>query len=43
MDIEDEEFRFETAEQEDDRVLMEAWPVPSEESLKEFEDCLLDP
>ncbi len=38
MEITEEEFMFGGTDQVDDDVLMEAWPIPSEESLKEFEE-----
>ena len=42
MEITEEEFMFGGTDQVDDDVLMEAWPIPSKESLKEFEDYLAD-
>ena len=42
MEIAEEEFVRDGTEQVNDSVLMEAWPIPSEESLKEFENYLLD-
>ena len=42
MEITEEGFMFGGMDQADDDVLMEAWPIPSEESLKEFEDYLAD-
>ena len=42
MEITEEEFVFDGTDQADDDVLMEAWPIPSEESLKEFEDYLAE-
>ena len=42
MEIKEDEFVPDGTEQVDDSVLMEAWPIPSEESLKEFENYLLD-
>lgn len=42
MEITEEEFMFDGTDQADDDVLMEAWPIPSEESLKEFEDYLAE-
>ena len=42
MEIAEEEFVLDGTEQVNDSVLREAWPIPSEESLKEFENYLLD-
>ena len=42
MEIADEEFMTDEAEQADDNILKEAWPVPSEESLEEFIGYLMD-
>ena len=42
MEIAEEEFVLDGTEQVNDSVLMEAWPIPSEESLKEFENYLMD-
>ena len=42
MEITEEDFFVDGTNQVDDSVLMEAWPIPSEDSLKEFEDYLLD-
>ena len=42
MEITEEEFMFDGTDQADNDALMEAWPIPSEESLKEFEDYLAE-
>ena len=43
MEIADEEFMTDEAEQADDNVLMETWPVvPSDETLEEFIGYLMD-
>ena len=41
MEIE-EEFLTDGEDQATDEILMEAWPIPSNESLKEFEDYLAE-
>ena len=42
MEFTEEEFVLDGTDQVSDSMLMEAWPIPSEESLKEFENYLLD-
>ena len=42
MEITDEEFLTDETDQLGDAVSMEAWPVPSEESLEEFIGYLMD-
>jgi len=37
-----EEFLTEAYEQEEDAVLREAWPLPFEDTVREFEEYLLD-
>ena len=42
MEIAEEEFLTDGEDQATDEILMEAWPIPSNDSLKEFEDYLAD-
>ena len=42
MVIPEEEFLTDGEDQATDEILMEAWPIPTNESLKEFEDYLAD-
>lgn len=42
LDIVEEALIVEEGEQAEDDLLKEAWPIPSDEYLKEFEQYLMD-
>lgn len=42
MEIIDEEYLTDETVLADDDILKEAWPIPQEDLIKEFEEYLLD-
>ena len=42
MEITEEEFMTVETDQEDTKVLKEAWPIPSEDYTREFKEYLME-
>ncbi len=42
MEITEEEFMTVETDQEDTKVLKEAWPIPPEDYTREFEEYLME-
>ena len=42
MEIAEEEFLKDETEPEDENILREGWPLPWEDTVREFEEYLLD-
>ena len=42
LEITEEEFQIDDLLQADEDIYKEAWPVPQEDLIKEFEEYLLD-